>query len=703
MEVRPPPVAWPSSPSSASWISVTAFHIRNRPPAIRIRSRTENPWSPMVNSGSLRPTIQEIVSSRRIRIPIARPRPIVRARSRCSAGQPLHEHRDEHDVVDAQHDLEDRQGQQGDPRLGVGEPVHAPRVASGAARGARGPGRHYHLGVMPTRSLPVLEHRAAGARPPTGPRAPVAPDDERLDQFRPEPRSLPAVLRLDAGLPDEQERLGGDGGAPARGRLRGGALDGGGRPRRHQHLRDPRGGRGQGHRPPGPPAPAQGGEPRAAGRDDRLLRPRVEPGRPRRGATRPWTCSCGPTRSRSWSTGSGLASAQAPVGALASTRGDHHRPGRRACRTPTHLVRARADAIAGGAVVRGTRAITRLAADHLRLRQDVHLLHRPVQPRARSGAARSTRSSTRRAALAPPGYREVTLLGQNVNSLRPRPRARGALRARRTRRAPSAGARTARVARTSPSSSAAIDGLRTADGAPAIPRLRFVTSHPWDLSDRLIEAMRDCPSVCEALHLPVQSGADSMLRRMGRQYTIEHYLERLGADPRGGPGDRALDRRHRRVLRRDRRRVRGDAPAARDRPLRPGLRGRLQRAARDAGHAPRRRRPGRREAPPARRAAGPPGGRSGSSATGRGSAATTEVLVDTIVPPRAARPRRRGPTGARSRATRSPDLPEGVVHLAGRSRENKLVHLAGPPTSSGASSDVRVEHAGPYALRGTLA
>ena len=39
--------------------------------------------------------------------------------------------------------------------------------------------------------------------------------------------------------------------------------------------------------------------------------------------------------------------------------------------------------------------------------------------------------------------------------------------------------------------------------------------------------MADCPSVCEALHLPVQSGDDAMLKRMGRQYTIEHYLERL--------------------------------------------------------------------------------------------------------------------------------------------------------------------------------
>ena len=73
----------------------------------------------------------------------------------------------------------------------------------------------------------------------------------------------------------------------------------------------------------------------------------------------------------------------------------------------------------------------------------------------------------------------------------------------------------------------AIDGLRTADGTSAVPRLRFITSHPWDLSDRLIEAMAECPSVCEALHLPVQSGDDAMLKRMGRQYTIEHYRERL--------------------------------------------------------------------------------------------------------------------------------------------------------------------------------
>ena len=48
--------------------------------------------------------------------------------------------------------------------------------------------------------------------------------------------------------------------------------------------------------------------------------------------------------------------------------------------------------------------------------------------------------------------------------------------------------------------------------------------------------MADCPSVCEHLHLPVQSGDDAVLRRMGRQYTIEHYLERLARIREAIPG-----------------------------------------------------------------------------------------------------------------------------------------------------------------------
>src|SRR5690606_2044173 len=117
------------------------------------------------------------------------------------------------------------------------------------------------------------------------------------------------------------------------------------------------------------------------------------------------------------------------------------------------------------------------------------------------------------------GYREVALLGQNVNSyghdLPREPRFGLNAAARWAGRRLDLGSRTdlAELIR-------AIDGIRTADGAPAIPRLRFVTSHPWDLSDRLIEARADCPSVCEHLHLPVQSGGDAVLRRMGRQDTI---------------------------------------------------------------------------------------------------------------------------------------------------------------------------------------
>jgi tRNA-2-methylthio-N6-dimethylallyladenosine synthase len=129
-------------------------------------------------------------------------------------------------------------------------------------------------------------------------------------------------------------------------------------------------------------------------------------------------------------------------------------------------------------------------------------------------------------ALAAAGYREVTLLGQNVNSyghdLAPEARF-GHVATERW-----AGHKLDLAGRPDLAELIqAIDGLRTADGRPAIGRLRFVTSHPWDLSDRLIAALADCDSVCEHLHLPVQSGSDAVLRRMGRQYTIAHYRERL--------------------------------------------------------------------------------------------------------------------------------------------------------------------------------
>lgn len=63
------------------------------------------------------------------------------------------------------------------------------------------------------------------------------------------------------------------------------------------------------------------------------------------------------------------------------------------------------------------------------------------------------------------------------------------------------------------------------DPIPGLRRLRFVTSHPKDISHRLLRAMADVPSVCEHLHMPAQSGSTRILRAMNRGYTAERYRE----------------------------------------------------------------------------------------------------------------------------------------------------------------------------------
>ncbi len=68
--------------------------------------------------------------------------------------------------------------------------------------------------------------------------------------------------------------------------------------------------------------------------------------------------------------------------------------------------------------------------------------------------------------------------------------------------------------------------LRRLDRVEGLRWIRFLTSHPRDLSDRIIAAMAECSKVCEHLHLPVQSGSDHVLKLMNRGYTRAYYLER---------------------------------------------------------------------------------------------------------------------------------------------------------------------------------
>ena len=107
------------------------------------------------------------------------------------------------------------------------------------------------------------------------------------------------------------------------------------------------------------------------------------------------------------------------------------------------------------------------------------------------------------------GYREVTLLGQNVNSYRWK---------EGTAEAVDFPALVERVAGISP-----------------LLRVRFATSHPKDLRDRLIEVMASYPNICRAVHLPAQSGSDRMLAAMNRKYTRAWYLERVAAIRRRMP------------------------------------------------------------------------------------------------------------------------------------------------------------------------
>jgi tRNA-2-methylthio-N6-dimethylallyladenosine synthase len=99
--------------------------------------------------------------------------------------------------------------------------------------------------------------------------------------------------------------------------------------------------------------------------------------------------------------------------------------------------------------------------------------------------------------LAEKGYKEITLLGQNVNSY--------------------GGNLNEKID--------FADLLRMVNDIDGIERIRFMTSHPKDISDKLIKTMGECKKVCEHLHLPIQAGSNNVLEKMNRKYTKEKYLD----------------------------------------------------------------------------------------------------------------------------------------------------------------------------------
>jgi len=126
------------------------------------------------------------------------------------------------------------------------------------------------------------------------------------------------------------------------------------------------------------------------------------------------------------------------------------------------------------------------------------------------------------------GYRQVTLLGQNVNSYGKRfPDGTGWVGPGRRRALLQLGDRPEAAVADAPRLVDFPALLRAVDAKTSIERVRFTTSHPFDAHEELFRAMAECRSVCEYLHLPVQSGSDRILRKMRRGYTAESYLEQI--------------------------------------------------------------------------------------------------------------------------------------------------------------------------------
>jgi len=95
------------------------------------------------------------------------------------------------------------------------------------------------------------------------------------------------------------------------------------------------------------------------------------------------------------------------------------------------------------------------------------------------------------------GFKEITLLGQNVNS----------------------------YGKDSDENVDFADLLHAVDNISSISRIRYMTSHPRDMSDKVIQTIAQSSKICKHFHLPIQSGSDEILQRMNRGYTTEYYRE----------------------------------------------------------------------------------------------------------------------------------------------------------------------------------
>jgi tRNA-2-methylthio-N6-dimethylallyladenosine synthase len=396
----------------------------------------------------------------------------------------------------------------------------------------------------------------------------------------------------------------------------------------------------------------------------------------------------------------GLVSAQAPIGLRTAATAATTMVSGRAVSAADRLAPSRATALAEGRVARSSTISAWLpivyGCDKTCTYCIVPFSRGPERSRPFDDILAEARG------IAATGIAELTLLGQNVNSYGhdlPAEERFGHIRTKRSsgRKLDLAGRPDlAELLRS-------IDSISGSGGQPAIPRLRFITSHPWDLSDRLIDAMAECPSVCEHLHLPIQSGDDDMLGRMGRQYTVEHYRERLARIRQAVPGiavstdvivgfcgeTEAQFQSTLSVMEE----LRFDtvfAAAYSPRPGTPALR-----LADDVPAAVKRRRLNellaRQES-------------IGLERNREWLGREVEVLVERITP------RKRAAADeddlADDPSLRVPSLygaaGEGSVALAGRTRHNKLVHLSGDPTLVGRAVTVLIEFAGPFALRGRV-